>query len=101
MCPLYPLHLVVLYLCLLLPLFLAMADSSLLSWQLVFSTPQLGQGREEADKLREETTATFQVSCSGCHQVRQQDIPHLTLLPASPMASRTVTASCSGTRSQG
>ena len=70
MCPLYPLHLVLLYLCLLLPFLLALVEGSsiLPSWNLSFSTPQLGRGSNESEKLREETTSSFEVSCSGCPQ---------------------------------
>ena len=41
MCPLYPLHLALLYLCLALPLLVAVVDGSLATWQLAFSRNQV------------------------------------------------------------
>jgi len=71
MCPLYPFHLILLYICLLLPLLLAVVEGAetLSGWNLSFSVSQLGQGRNESAKLREKTWKSFQVSCTNCEQV--------------------------------
>ena len=45
MCPLYPLHLALLYLCLALPLLVAVVDGSLATWQLAFSRNQVSDFR--------------------------------------------------------
>ena len=68
MCPLYPLHVVLLYLCLALPLLLAVVDGadSLAAWRLAFSRKSLGHNKTE--RLRELTTRQFDVLCSACDQ---------------------------------
>jgi len=67
MCPLYPLHILVLYCCLLLPVLLATVHGAenLAGWKLNFSTPSIGAGDE---KLRELTNQTFEVLCFDCKQ---------------------------------
>ena len=67
MCPLYPLHIALLYLCLALPLLLAVVDGAdtLATWQLGFSHRRLGN---ETDKLRELTSKQFDVMCQDCVQ---------------------------------
>jgi len=67
MCPLYPLHLVLLYLCLLLPLVLVVVEATPSSWRLTFS--QLGRSANQTSKLRELTSRTFNVSCLECPQL--------------------------------
>ena len=67
MCPLYPLHLVLLYLCLLLPLVLVVVEATPASWRLSFS--QLGRSANQTSKLRELTSRTFNVSCTDCPQL--------------------------------
>ena len=68
MCPLYPLHVVLLYLCLALPLLLAVVDGadSLAAWRLTFSRNSIGHNKTE--RLRELTTGQFDVLCSDCDQ---------------------------------
>lgn len=68
MCPLYPLHLIVLYCCLMLPLLLAVVQASenLAGWKLNFSTPRIGT---KEDYFRELTDRTFQVHCLDCPQL--------------------------------
>merc|ERR1719348_75728 len=58
MCPFYPFHVVLLYLCLLLPFFIAVIEGSQL---LSVSPPRL-------EKLREEESQVVTVSCSDCPQ---------------------------------
>jgi len=67
MCPLYPLHILVLYCCLLFPILLATVHGAenLAGWKLNFSTPSIGAGEE---KLREMTNQSFQVLCFDCVQ---------------------------------
>jgi len=69
MCPLYPLHIVLLYLCLTLPLLLAVVDgaSSLASWKLNFSKEIIGVGNE-TEKLRELTSQQLELECDNCEQ---------------------------------
>jgi len=69
MCPLYPLHIIILYFCLLLPLLLAVVEGaeSLAAWKVKFSASSIGKGNE-TDKLRELTTKNFDVLCSDCVQ---------------------------------
>jgi len=97
MCPLYPFHVILLYLCLLLPLLLAVVEASSLlpaaqkhPWHLSFSALQIGGGKNESSKLRELTSKGVDVSCRDCAQVpggsyqlllRNQD-PHVALLSA-------------------
>ncbi|XP_023322070.1 ileal sodium/bile acid cotransporter [Eurytemora carolleeae] len=71
MCPLYPLHILVLYCCMLIPLFLAVVQGAenLASWNLNFSVPSLGNGE---NKLREETSQTFDVLCFDCPQLEDE-----------------------------
>ena len=68
MCPLYPLHVVLLYLCLALPLLLAVVDGadSLAAWRLTFSRNSIGHNKTE--RLRELTSGQFDVLCSDCDQ---------------------------------
>jgi len=67
MCPLYPFHMILLYLCLLLPLLMAVVEGSDLlaslppSWNISFSSSKI-------DRLREETSENFHVTCSDCPQ---------------------------------
>jgi len=70
MCPLYPLHIALLYLCLALPLLLAVVEGAdtFAGWKLGFSQSQLGAGSNETEKLRELTTKQFSVICSDCVQ---------------------------------
>merc|ERR1712183_352839 len=70
MCPLYPLHIALLYLCLALPLLIALVEGAdtFASWKLGFSQSKLGAGSNETDKLRELTTKEFSVICSNCVQ---------------------------------
>ena len=70
MCPLYPLHIALLYLCLALPLLLAVVEGAdtFSGWKLGFSQAKLGAGSNETDKLRELTTKEFSVICSNCVQ---------------------------------
>merc|ERR1712183_14127 len=70
MCPLYPLHIALLYLCLALPLLIALVEGAdtFASWKLGFSQSKLGAGSNETDKLRELTTKQFSVICSSCVQ---------------------------------
>merc|ERR1712183_566930 len=70
MCPLYPLHIALLYLCLALPLLLAVVEGAdtFAGWKLGFSHSKLGAGSNETDKLRELTTKQFSVICSSCVQ---------------------------------
>ena len=70
MCPLYPLHIALLYLCLALPLLLALVEGAdtLAGWKLGFSRSKLGVGSNETDKLRELTTKQFDVICTDCVQ---------------------------------
>ena len=101
MCPLYPLHLVLLYLCLLLPLLLAVVEATSLlptsasaqhhhPWSLSFSALQLGEGKNESSKLRELTSKEVELSCTDCPQVQgasyqlrlQNHNPHVALLSA-------------------
>ena len=76
MCPLYPLHLALLYLCLALPLLVAVVDGSLATWQLAFSrnqvsdSPAWNNGKEvpiwgvaEIQKISPSTTGR----CYCCH----------------------------------
>ena len=67
MCPLYPLHIALLYLCLLLPLLLAVVDGAdvLASWKLSFSQTVIGN---KTDHLRELTSKQFEVQCQDCVQ---------------------------------
>jgi len=66
-CPLYPFHVILLYLCLLLPALFAVIEgsdvlaSSLSKWNLSFSTQKI-------DQLREETSDNFTITCSNCSQ---------------------------------
>ena len=70
MCPLYPLHIALLYLCLALPLLLAVVEGAdtFAGWKLGFSQSQLGAGSNETEKLRELTTKQVSVICSDCVQ---------------------------------
>ena len=70
MCPLYPLHIALLYLCLALPLLLAVVEGAdtFAGWKVGFSHSKLGAGSNETDKLRELTTKQFSVICSNCVQ---------------------------------
>merc|ERR1712165_135322 len=70
MCPLYPLHIALLYLCLALPLLLAVVEGAdtLAGWRLSFSQAKLGAGSNETDKLRELTTKQFDLLCTNCVQ---------------------------------
>ena len=70
MCPLYPLHIALLYLCLALPLLLAVVEGAdtFAGWKLGFSHSKLGAGSNETDKLRELTSKQFDVICSNCVQ---------------------------------
>ena len=66
MCPLYPFHLILLYLCLLLPLLLAVVEGSEVlaefkSWNLTFSP-------HKVRKLQELNTTEIQISCINCHK---------------------------------
>ena len=67
MCPLYPLHIALLYLCLTLPLLLAVVDGAdaLAGWKLGFSHTRIGN---KTDKLRELTSKQFDVECEQCVQ---------------------------------
>jgi len=69
MCPLYPLHIALLYLCLALPLLLALVEGAdtLAGWKLAFSQAEIGAGNE-TEKLRELTSKQFDVICSDCEQ---------------------------------
>ena len=69
MCPLYPLHIALLYLCLLLPFLLALVDGaeSLAGWRLSFSQDKIG---DKTDKFRELTSRQFEVECDNCVQDR-------------------------------
>jgi len=68
MCPLYPLHILVLYCCMLLPLFLAVVQGAenLAGWKLNFSVPRIGHGEH---KLRELTSQAVDVLCFDCPQI--------------------------------
>jgi len=79
MCPLYPFHIIILYFCLLLPLLLAVVEGaeSLATWKIDFSTTSIGEGNE-TEKLRELTSKTFDVTCSGC--VQEKDSTYKLLL---------------------
>merc|ERR1712165_251195 len=70
MCPLYPLHIALLYLCLALPLLLAVVEGTdtFAGWKVGFSHSKLGAGSNETDKLRELTSKQFDVICSNCVQ---------------------------------
>lgn len=66
MCPLYPFHLILLYLCLLLPLLLAVVEGSEVladfkSWNLTF-TPY------KVRRLEEFNTTEVKISCLNCHK---------------------------------
>jgi len=69
MCPLYPLHIALLYLCLALPLLLALVEGAetLAGWKLDFSHTEIGVGNE-TEKLRELTYKQFDVICTDCEQ---------------------------------
>ena len=96
MCPLYPLHMILLYLCLLLPLLLAVVEASSFlpdqhsPWHLAFPDLQIGEGRNESRKLRELTSKGLKVSCRDCPQVPEGSYqlllrnhnPHVALLSA-------------------
>ena len=68
-CPLYPLHIILLYLCLALPFLLALVEGAdtLAGWNLTFSDTKIGVGNE-TEKLRELTDKQFDVICSNCEQ---------------------------------
>jgi len=88
-CPLP--YLALLYSLLLLPLLLALVESSSSSskpWSITFSQARIGQQKE--NRLREETTQTFDVSCSGCPPPPASPLlsltnlsPHIALLSSS------------------
>ena len=64
MCPLYPFHLILLYLCLLLPLLLAVVEgaevlSEFRNWNLTFSPQKI-------EKLQEYNTTQVQIACVNC-----------------------------------
>ncbi len=64
MCPLYPFHLILLYLCLLLPLLLAVVEGSEVlaefkNWNLTFSPRRVS-------KLQEYNTSEVQIACYNC-----------------------------------
>ena len=66
MCPLYPFHLILLYLCLLLPLLLAVVEGSEVladfkSWNLTFSP-------HKVRRLEEYNTTEVQISCYNCYK---------------------------------
>jgi hypothetical protein len=66
MCPLYPFHLILLYLCLLLPLLLAIVEGSEVladfkAWNLTFSPHRVR-------KLEECNTTEVRFSCLNCHK---------------------------------
>ena len=96
MCPLYPIHMILLYLCLLLPLLLAVVEASSFlpaqkhPWHLSFSASQIGEGKNETSKLRELTSKRVKVSCKDCAQVPGRSYqlllhnhnPHVALLSA-------------------
>ena len=96
MCPLYPIHMILLYLCLLLPLLLAVVEASSFlpaqkhPWHLSFSASQIGEGKNETSKLRELTSKGVKVSCKDCAQVPGRSYqlllhnhnPHVALLSA-------------------
>ena len=87
---------ILLYLCLLLPLLLAVVEASSFlpdqhsPWHLAFSDPQIGEGRNESRKLRELTSKGLKVSCRDCPQVPEGSYqlllrnhnPHVALLSA-------------------
>ena len=64
MCPLYPFHLILLYLCLLLPLLLAVVEGSEVlaewkHWNLTFSP-------NKVSKLQEYNSTQVQIACINC-----------------------------------
>ena len=66
MCPLYPFHMILLYLCLLLPLFLAVVEGSEVladfkAWNVTFSP-------HKVRRLEEFNTTEVQISCFNCHK---------------------------------
>ena len=87
---------ILLYLCLLLPLLLAVVEASSFlpdqhsPWHLAFSDPQIGEGRNESRKLRELTSKGLKVFCRDCPQVPEGSYqlllrnhnPHVALLSA-------------------
>ena len=87
---------ILLYLCLLLPLLLAVVEASSFlpdqhsPWHLAFSDLQIGEGRNESRKLRELTSKGLKVSCRDCPQVPEGSYqlllrnhnPHVALLSA-------------------
>ena len=68
MCPLYPFHILILYLCLMLPLLLAVVEAaeSLAGWNLGISKSTYNEDGNFTLKLREETSETFNINCDGC-----------------------------------
>ena len=81
MCPLYPLHVIFMYLCLLLPFFLAVVQGTedlLAGWKLSFVPGKI-------DKLEQFNSTRVQLACEGCFLPEgQNDLwPHLELVLAS------------------
>ena len=73
MCPLYPLHLVLLYLCLLLPLLFAVVEGT----EEMFNTWKLKFTPDSVEKLQEYNSSEVQIECVDC--AVPERFPHLTL----------------------
>ena len=74
MCPLYPLHLVLLYLCLLLPLLFAVVEGT----EEMFNTWKLKFTPDSVEKLQEYNSSEVQIECVDC-TVPERFPHHLTL----------------------
>jgi len=70
MCPLYPFHILILYLCLMLPLLLAVVEAaeSIAGWNLSFSVLGNATNTKDGLKFREEMSESFGVTCDNCDQ---------------------------------
>ena len=67
LCPFYPIHIAILYLCLLLPLLLALVEAT--DWNLSLTRQVLGQTRPvEGVRLREDTHTVINVTCNNCRK---------------------------------
>ena len=74
MCPLYPLHLVLLYLCLLLPLLFALVEGT----EEMFNTWKLKFTPDSIEKLQEYNASEVQIECVDC-TIPERFPHHLTL----------------------
>lgn len=74
MCPLYPFHVIILYLCLLLPLLLAIVEGSdELANLKLGSNWNLSFNPKKVEKLQEYNTTQVQLSCQGCQLPSNHD----------------------------